>query len=81
VNSSARDAARVRLEVASKGARPPSGAARIFRIDGPGVEAINVPGKEPAVTLRELEPVAISYPLGIDLPAHSVTLVLLGGEK
>ena len=50
-------------------------SARVFRIQGPGVEAINVPGMAEPVTLKELPKSA--WRGRIDLPPHSITLVRL----
>jgi len=83
VNSSASKAARIVLKFTGAGGggagAPAKGAARIFRIDGPGVEAINVPGKPEAVGLRELPAADWTGSLPIEVPAHSVTLVRIEG--
>jgi alpha-N-arabinofuranosidase len=72
VNPSLSETYRVRLDT-------PGGfkkaTARIFRIQGPGVGAINVPGASPAVTLKEAPKSA--WRGRIDLPPHSITLVRL----
>ena len=66
---------------AGPGGRAAKGAARIFRIDGPGVDAVNLPGKPETVTLRELEPAGWTGSLALDLPACSVTLVRVEGAE
>jgi alpha-N-arabinofuranosidase len=71
VNSSAAEAARVSIPLPSVQVE----SARVFRIAGPGVEAINVPGQPETVTLRELDPAP--WTGSLDLPAATVTLVRL----
>jgi alpha-N-arabinofuranosidase len=50
-------------------------SARIFRIDGPSIGAINTPGRAENVALQELAPA--SWRGALDLPPHSVTLAKL----
>jgi alpha-N-arabinofuranosidase len=52
-------------------------AAQAWRINGPSLGAINVPGKPEAVTTQTLPAVDLGEP--IRLPAHSIT-VLKGGR-
>jgi hypothetical protein len=51
--------------------------AQAWRINGPSLGAINVPGTPEAVTTQTLPAVALGEP--IRLPAHSIT-VLKGGR-
>ena len=53
-------------------------SAQAWRINGPGLAAINIPGEPEAVTTRPLAVVDLSNP--IRLPAHSIT-VLSGRSK
>jgi hypothetical protein len=47
--------------------------ARAWRINGPSLGAINVPGKPEAVTTQTLAMVDVAEPIG--LPAHSITVL------
>jgi alpha-L-arabinofuranosidase len=52
-------------------------AAQVWRINGPSLGAINIPGKAEAVTTQALPPADLGET--IRLPAHSIT-VLKGGR-
>jgi alpha-L-arabinofuranosidase len=52
-----------------KGAR----SARTWRINGPSLTSINVPGQPEAITTEALPPVSLDLPL--PLPAHSITVL------
>jgi len=51
--------------------------AQAWRINGPSLAAINVPGRPEAVTTRTLPAIDLGEPMR--LPAHSIT-VLKGGK-
>jgi alpha-L-arabinofuranosidase len=54
-------------------------AAQAWRINGPGLGAIDVPGQPEAVTTQPLTTLALGEP--IYLPTHSITVVTAGGRK
>ncbi len=62
----------VALSLKSVGGALPR-AAHAWRINGPSLEAINVPGKPEAVTTQTLPTVELGAP--IRLPAHSITVL------
>ena len=72
VNPSVTETHRIRLDL--PGSRRYA-AVRVFRIQGPGIGAINIPGNPPAVTLKELPKSA--WRGRLVLPPHSITLVRL----
>jgi alpha-L-arabinofuranosidase len=63
-------------EVAVKidcGDRKPRLAAQGWRINGPSLSAINIPGQAEAITTAALAPVSLDRP--VRLPAHSITVL------
>jgi alpha-N-arabinofuranosidase len=70
VNFSASEEVMVRLDCGSmKG----GGAAHAWRINGPSLSAINVPGQPETITTEALPPVSLDQPMR--LPAHSITVL------
>jgi alpha-L-arabinofuranosidase len=70
VNFSAREEVVVRIDCgAIKGGR----AAQAWRINGPSLSAINVPGQPEIITTEALPPVSLDQP--VQLPAHSITVL------
>ncbi len=61
------------LSVKATGSAPSHAAAQAWRIDGPSLGAINVPGKPETVTTQQLPTVDIGEP--IRLPTHSITVL------
>ena len=55
------------------GARKPRLAAQGWRINGPSLSAINIPGQPEAITTEALPPVSLDQ--SIRLPAHSITVL------
>jgi alpha-N-arabinofuranosidase len=53
----------------AKGAR----SAQAWRINGPSLSAINVPGQPEAITTEALPPISLDQP--VRLPAHSITVL------
>ena len=48
-------------------------AAQGWRINGPSLSAINIPGQPEAITTEALAPVSLDQP--VRLPAHSITVL------
>jgi alpha-N-arabinofuranosidase len=55
------------------GAAKPQLAAQGWRINGPSLTAINIPGQPEAITTEALPPVSLDQP--VRLPAHSITVL------
>ena len=55
------------------GDRKPRLAAQGWRINGPSLSAINIPGQSETITTEALAPVALDQP--VRLPAHSITVL------
>jgi hypothetical protein len=54
---------------AAKGAR----SSQAWRINGPNLGAINIPGQPEVITTESLPPISLDQP--VRLPAHSITVL------
>jgi alpha-L-arabinofuranosidase len=71
VNYSPKDELIVKIE---RGALKGGGIVRGWRINGPSLSAINIPGQPELITTQSLPPTALDQP--VQLPAHSITVLV-----
>jgi alpha-L-arabinofuranosidase len=55
------------------GAAKSARSAQAWRINGPSLSAINVPGQPEVITTEALPPLSLAQP--VRLPAHSITVL------
>ena len=73
INFSPKEKATVRLKISAAAGRQ---AASVWRIDGPELGSINVPGQPEAVALTKL-PGTVDADKPIVLPAHSISVLTI----